>query len=108
MLDPSKLARLALVVAICLLLPACIKSKVTKANFDKVKAGMTIEEVQAILGKGTLETGDGSNVAAQFGVALESAPRVGGGETYKWESGDKTITVVVRQGKVVSTRSSGF
>jgi hypothetical protein len=100
----SKLARLAIVLALCLL-AACVKSKVTKANFDKINNGMTLEEVEKILGKGEKETGDGSNVAGQFGVAVTSAPTVGGGETYKWESSKATITVTFRQGKVVGKSS---
>jgi hypothetical protein len=102
-----KFARLAVVLALCLLVPAC-KSKVNKANFDKIKAGMTLEEVENLLGKGTKEGGDGSNVAAQFGVDLSSAPVAGAGETWTWESGGKSITVIVREGKVVATRSSGL
>jgi len=103
-----KCVRVAVVLAMCLLIPAC-KTKVTKANVDKVKEGMTLEEVEKILGKGTNESGgDGSNVAAQFGVAVTSAPTVGAADTYVWESGTKSITVAVREGKVVNKRTSGF
>jgi hypothetical protein len=106
---PRTCVRLAVVLALCLLIPACIKNKVTKANFETVKEGMTIDDVQKILGKGTKdEGGDGSNVAAQFGVALESAPRVGGGTTYTWERGGNTIIVIFnKEGKVVSKRFQG-
>ena len=99
--------RFAVALALCLLIPAC-KSKVTKTNFDKVKDGMTLDEVQKILGKGTKETGDGSNVAGQFGVAMPSTPTSGGGETYTWESSANSITVTLRQGKVVHKRATGF
>ena len=101
--------RLTIVLALCLLIPAC-KSKVSKTNFEKVKDGMALEEVEKILGKGTKETGDGSNVAGQFGVAMPSTPTVGAGDssTYTWESSAHTITITFRQGKVVNKRSSGF
>jgi hypothetical protein len=66
---PAHVIRLAMVLALCLLVPAC-KSKLSKANFDKVKDGMTLDDVEKILGKGTKEAGDGSNVAGQFGVAM--------------------------------------
>ena len=102
-----KYVRFAVVLALCLLIPAC-KSKVNKTNFEQVKEGMTLEEVEKILGKGTKETGDGSNVAGPFGVAVTAAPPAGAGETYTWESSASTITVTLRQGKVVSKRSSGF
>lgn len=100
--------RLAAVLVLCLLVTACIKNKVTKDNFDKIKEGMTLEEVEKILGKGTKEEGDGTGTAAQFGVHIAQAPKVGGGETYNWERGGKTITVGINQGKVVFKRSSGF
>src|SRR5258707_11960175 len=41
---------LALLLA-CLLIGGCAK-KVTKANFDKIATGMTLKEVEAVLGKG--------------------------------------------------------
>jgi hypothetical protein len=100
-------ARLAAVLALCLLTTACVK-KVTKANFDKIKDGMTLAEVEKILGKGTKETGDGSNVAGQFGVAVMPAAASGGGDVYVWESGDKKITLTLRQDKVVHRQPSGF
>lgn len=72
---------------------------------------MSLAEVEKLLGKGTKdEGGDGSNVAAQFGVAITSAPTIGGGgETYKWERGDKGVTVYFdKQGKVTRADKSGF
>ena len=102
-----KYVRFAVVLGLCLLIPAC-KSKVNKTNFEKVKEGMTLDEVEKILGKGTKETGDGSNVAGQFGVALPSTPTTSAGETYNWESSAHTIAVTFRQGKVANKRSSGF
>jgi hypothetical protein len=100
---PATLVRLAIVLAVCLLVPACM-NKVTKANYDKITNGMTLAEVEKVLGKGSLETGDGSNVAGQFGVAMPQAPTSGGGETYTWEQGGNTITVTLRDGKVVHKR----
>lgn len=99
--------RVAFVLVLCLLVPAC-KSKVNKDNYEKVKDGMTLDEVEKLLGKGEKETGDGSNVAGQFGVAMPSAPVVGGGDVYNWESGDKKVAVTFRQGKVVHKRATGF
>jgi hypothetical protein len=108
MARPRMVARIALALALCLLVPACVKSKVTRANFDKITNGMTMEEVEKVLGKGEKETGDGSNVAGQFGVAVTGTPTVGGGETYKWESSKATITVTFRQGKVVGKSEKGL
>lgn len=102
-----KCVRLLVILLVCLLLPAC-KSKVNKTNYDKVKEGMSLEEVEKILGKGEKEMGDGSNVAGQFGVALPAAPTAGGGDVYTWESGDKTIRLTFRSGKLVHKQATGF
>ena len=95
--------RLALAVVLCLLLTGC-KSKVTKANYDKVANGMSQEEVEKLLGKG--EKQSGSNTGAAVGLALPTPPTVGGGDEYKWESGNNEIYVTFRDGKVVHKRSS--
>jgi hypothetical protein len=108
MSGPMKLVRVVVVLAVCLLIPACIKNKVTKANFDKINVGMSLDEVEKILGKGSKDEGDGSGVAAQFGVALPPAGTTGGGETWKWERGGNSITVHIRDGKVVNKSSSGL
>ena len=56
-----------------------------KANYEKVKEGMSLAEVEKILGKGSKETGDGSNVAAQFGVAIPAgATEVKGERIVLW------------------------
>src|SRR5262249_42971567 len=44
-----------LVLFICCFLPAC-KSKLTRTNVDKIKEGMTLQEVEAILGEGTKQS----------------------------------------------------
>ncbi|HEY7326458.1 MAG TPA: hypothetical protein VH592_02385 [Gemmataceae bacterium] len=105
--DSRKCARFVVVLLMCLLLPAC-QSKVNKANFDKVKEGMTLEEVEKVLGKGSKETGDGSNVAGQFGVAIPSAPTSGSGDVYTWESNSSTIRLTFRDGKLVHKSATGF
>jgi hypothetical protein len=64
--------------------------------------------VEKILGKGEQETGDGSNMAGQFGVAMEPAGGNKGVEIYVWESGNKKITVFFRQGKVANKASTGL
>lgn len=102
-----KCVRFVLLLCVCFLLPAC-QSKVNKANYDKVKEGMTLEEVERLLGKSSKETGDGSNVAGQFGVALPSAATSGGGDVYTWESGNNTIRLTFRDAKLVHKQATGF
>ena len=104
----SRSARLV-VVTLCLLASGCTKDKVTQANFDKITTGMTLDQVQAILGKGTKDDSPGaSNVAAQFGVDLPGQQGPSRGDTFVWEKGEKKITVVLLDDKVVWKGNSGL
>jgi hypothetical protein len=102
---------LSLALLACLLASGCA-NKVTKANFDKVATGMTLKEVEALLGKGVKEEGDGSGVAAQFGVDVGGGVSVQVGnkaiERYVWESGDKKITVYFQSGKATNKDQQGL
>src|SRR5262249_16384411 len=101
----SRLGGGALLCVVFLLSPGC-KSKVTKANFDKIEKGMRLGDVEAILGEGRKQ-GDGSGVAAQFGVHIPAGG--GGGDIYLWESDDgKSITVIFTDGKVALAIPKGL
>jgi hypothetical protein len=103
-----RVVQVALLLLMCLLLPACKKSKVDKANYEKIQVGMTLDDVEDILGKGTKEEGgDGSNVAAQFGIDVHVGGGGGGrgGDTYVWERGDSFIKVFFHNGKVTNKTS---
>ena len=112
MVRTSSFARLGGIVvlsALCFITTGCGIKKVNKESFDQIKDGMTLEDVQDILGKGGQPQGDGSMVAAQVGVD------VGGGAgprnptvDYVWESGERKITIGIRNGKVVRRLSSGL
>ncbi len=69
-------------------LMGCAGSKITKENFDKIKLGMTQEEVQAILGPPTEASG--------LEIPMFS------GTMSKWVQGDTVITVQFVNGKVVA------
>jgi hypothetical protein len=103
----ARYVRVALLV-VCLAVPACGKSKITRANYDQIKDGMTLQQVEALLGPGTKEEGDGSGVAAQFGVDVPQAERSRAVETYVWERGGKSITVYIVNGKVTNKKASGL
>ena len=106
-----RVGKLVLLLALCLLLPGCKKSKVTQENFDKIKNDMTLKEVEAILGEGTREGGDGANIAAQAGVDVTGGALAQSSSTiaYVWESGNKKITVFFnKQDQVVNKRSESL
>lgn len=98
---------IAVLFASCLLISGCGKNKLTKANFDQITNGMTLAEVEKLIGKGTkMESGDASNMAGQFGVDLGG---IGAGapvaaknfDIYTWEKGDKRARVSFVDGKVI-------
>jgi uncharacterized lipoprotein YajG len=110
MLPNSVLRRLGKIGVLfaCLLLAGCNKSKVTQENYDKITTGMTLEEVEAILGPGS-QVGDGQGVANQFGVDVSGGNmRPSSLVQYIWESGGKSITVAFRQEKVAGKSKVGL
>jgi hypothetical protein len=90
------LVGLAVVGLLAIMMPGC-GSKVSKGNYEKIKEGMTVSEVEDILGKGKKEGGE----VKILGVTVS-------GEAYVWEDGDKKITVVFKDGKVTQMAAVGL
>src|SRR5262245_12458469 len=81
-------------------------SKITKENFGKIKEGMTLDEVEKVLGSGTHQSGAGIDA-----VGGGQAIAVGGGgktEVYTWESDKKKIIIYFQGGKVKTAQQSGL
>jgi hypothetical protein len=113
-------AAVALAVALAAL-PGCKRNvTITKENFDKVQTGMTLAEVEALLGgKGEenpegLSLAEGSSVAGAAGIGgdLQSLSQPKSSVTwYKWGSSTRWIAVAFRDGKVAASnfkRSEGL
>ncbi|UCD30609.1 MAG: DUF3862 domain-containing protein [Planctomycetota bacterium] len=73
-------------------------SKVTQENYDKISTGMTLDEVQKILGKGTEKSG----VGGAIGDLSASA------KTITWGSEEKNITITFANDKVVTKTQKGL
>lgn len=71
---------------------------VNKSNYDKIQNGMTVAEVEGILGKGTEQ----SSVAGAIGNVGGSA------KTIKWEKDGKAITVTFVNDKVIAKSATGL
>ncbi len=84
----SLLRAVALAVVICMSLGSCAGSKINQENFDKIQTGMTLAQVQAILGEAT--------ESSSLDVTVVS------GTVSKWKTGDITITIQFVNGKVVA------
>ncbi len=91
-----KLVQRAAFLVSCLVLVFCLGcgSKVNQGNYDKLKQGMTFEEVKSILGAPTTEGGGG--IASLTGKSCE------------WKDGDKSIKVVFVNDKSMPPMKSGF
>ena len=97
-----KTNRIALVCIVLLglgviMLAGC-GSKVTKSNFDQVTNGMTLAQVEGILGKGTESTGAAGAVGSLAGSA----------KVVTWKDGNKTITITFANDKVVLKAANGL
>jgi hypothetical protein len=92
-----RLTAMTFALLFCAVLIGC-KSKVNQANFDKITEGMTLEEVEKILGEG-FKLGVASS-ATVHGVDLPGARPIGGGDTYIWESDRKKITIIFVKDRV--------
>jgi hypothetical protein len=112
-----RLPALAGLTVLCLGLPACNKvdSRVNKANFDKLKPGMSVPEVEAVLGPGQddaegLDTSEGSSVGGAAGITTGdigsmSRPR-STTKWLKWGNDKKSIRVGFDNGKAAQGKIS--
>ncbi|MDA8745242.1 outer membrane protein assembly factor BamE [Rubripirellula amarantea] len=83
----------------CLLLIAgCGGSPITKDNYADVKTGMTIDEVESILGTGTEQ---GSSDASFGGISIDMKNMV-------WQDEDKIISITFSHDKVKAKSQIGL
>ncbi len=100
---PSVLAALA-VAAACTLV-ACEK-KPLAGKFDKITTGMTMDEVERIMGKGEKQDIGGVSISGS-GIAGGAAGS-GSQVTYIWRDGAKEVTVTFQDRKMISKSKAGF
>jgi major membrane immunogen (membrane-anchored lipoprotein) len=80
-------------------LTAC-SGKLTKENYDKISTGMSLSEVENILGKG--ESQASSNIdMGEFGGNVRS-------EVITWQKWTKVISITFSNGKVMSKAQTGL
>ena len=91
------------VAASCLafLLVACVAgcaSKITQANYDKIETGMTVGEVEDLLGMGQIEE-SGSLAVPGFNLSAK---------VMVWRSDSKWIRIIFEDDKVVTKSQMGL
>jgi hypothetical protein len=85
------LPALSVVLAVCVVLTGC-GGKLTKANAEKIKVGMTEAEVKAILGE--------PKVSADTDKQDTPPAEKSGIRQLTWKESDRTISISFKDGKV--------
>jgi hypothetical protein len=83
----------ALLLFSVIVIPGC--SKITQANFDKIRPEMSLAQVETILGKGEVVLDSSKDVNALMGI-MQMIPDEHEGKRVtkvKWQNGDKVIYV---------------
>lgn len=93
------------VVAALGILVGC-QERVTTQNFEKIAAGMTMDQVEHILGKGKRQDVGGVSISGSGIAGQASGP--GDQPTYVWESNGKEIAITFKDKKVISKSKSGL
>ncbi len=99
------LTSVALLLTLSLVLFAC-EAKITAANYDKIDTGMTMAQVEKILGgKGEDETATGGTSITGAGLADSRKVK---DTVIRWKDGSKNIVITFRDGKVFVKAKEGL
>ena len=88
-----------LFLTLTIFLVSC-SGKINQKNYDKISNGMSVSQVESILGKGESEAS--SNVdLGEYGGNISS-------EVMTWQSGTKVISITFSNGKVMAKAQNGL
>lgn len=87
--------------------------KINQTNYEAVKNGMTLQEVEEVLGKGEEQASSSVEVPGQTvdipGAASTSIPGISSSaQVVMWQAGTNMITITFSDGKVAAKAKSGF
>lgn len=95
-------AKSLLLLATLILAPTlfvgCGRNAITKDNYSQIKTGMSIDEVEAILGSGTEQA---SSDASFGGISIDMKSMV-------WQNEDKIISITFSHDKVQAKTQMGL
>lgn len=101
----SAAATVAIVACAGAVMTGCEEDRVNAESFDAITIGMTIGQVEGIMGKaGEKQEVTGTSIS---GAGLAGAAR-STQEIYVWKSGLNEISVTVVADKIVSKSKAGF
>lgn len=97
--------------AVCLLALALsfsgCESKLTQENYAKVVDGLTVSEVESILGDGEEQDSGGYGIGSS-GMIDHSSSRKSSQRVFVWDDGTLQIIITFTDGKVTSKRQTGL
>jgi hypothetical protein len=89
----------SVLISLSIFLVSC-SGKLNKDNYEKISNGMSVSQVESILGKG--ESQASSNVdLGEYGGNISS-------EVMTWQSGTKVISITFSNGKVMAKAQNGL
>jgi hypothetical protein len=101
---PRALAPAATAAIVCVLaLGGC--DAVNEESYEQIATGMTIAQVEDILGKGTREDTGGASIS---GAGIGASRTDFAQKVYSWKAGNNQIIVTFVDGKVVGKSKRGF
>ena len=87
--------------ALSIFLVSCSGSgKLNKDNYDKISNGMSVSQVESILGKGESQASSSVDLG-EYGGNVSS-------EVMTWQSGTKVISITFSNGKVMAKAQNGL
>ncbi len=94
------LSLLTLILSI-FLLTSCGDNKINKENYDKIENGMTLEEVEKILGKGEANAESNTDMSGTGMADMKFA-------VYTWQDGTSVISLTFHNDKVETKVQTGL
>jgi hypothetical protein len=86
-------------ITLSLFLFSC-SGKLNKDNYDKISNGMSVSQVESILGKGESQASSSVDLG-EYGGNVSS-------EVMTWQSGTKVISITFSNGKVMAKTQNGL
>jgi len=87
------------IISLSIFLVSCT-SKLNKDNYDKISNGMSVSQVESILGKGESQASSSVDLG-EYGGNISS-------EVMTWQSGTKVISITFSNGKVMAKAQNGL
>lgn len=87
------------IISLSIFLVSC-SGKLNKDNYDKISNGMSVSQVESILGKGESQASSSVDLG-EYGGNVSS-------EVMTWQSGTKVISITFSNGKVMAKAQNGL